>query len=51
MTVIREQLYNLEIVDLAGYSSPNNGMNKPRAMKLVQKALGMGVMVGSHDDN
>jgi len=41
----------LEIIDLAGYSSPNNGMNKRRVMKLAQKALGMGVLVGNHDEN
>lgn len=51
ITVITEQLYNFEIIDLAGYSSPNNGMIKPRVMKLVQKAIGLGVLVGNHDEN
>jgi len=50
-SVITEQLYNFEIIDLAGYSSQNNGMIKPRVMKLVQKALGVGVLVGNHDEN
>lgn len=51
ISVITEQLYNFEIIDLAGYSSPNNGMIKPRLMNLVQKALDVGVLVGNHDEN